>query len=98
MGDVALLLGLKPEETIWDYNVMCPSDSGLALPDRALGVAHQGITTLIRNGANGLTLKMPEGLLDYQQRYVDIGSVIEATKSLPPEKIMPIHEMPCILL
>lgn len=86
MGDVAQFLGLKPEDTIWDYNVMCPSDSGLALPDRALGVAHQGITTLVRDGANGLTLKMPEGLLDYQQRYTDIGPIIEVTETLPPEK------------
>lgn len=86
MGDVAAFLGYKPENTIWDYNVMCPLDSGLALPDRTLGIAHQGITTLVRDGANGLTLKMPEGLLDYQRRYVDIGPVIEATKTLPPEK------------
>lgn len=94
-ADIARVLGYEPEETVWDYSMFCPPESGLVLPDRTLGIAHEGITSLIRGGANGLTLKMCEAMLEYQRKYLGIGNVVEATDTIPETNIYtyPEHDL-----
>ena len=82
-ADIARLLGVRPDSAVYDYNVILPLDSGLVLPDWTLGVAQQGITPLARGGAKAVTMKMPEGMVRYQQENIGVGEIIEASSHLP---------------
>jgi hypothetical protein len=78
-ADIARALGLNPKDTYWDYAVVYAPESGQNLTDRSAGIVEEGITTLIRGDANGLTLKLPEGFLAYQKKYAGVTNVLEVT-------------------
>lgn len=78
-ADIARTLGLKPEDTVWDYNLVYSAEGGMKLTDTHMGIGHEGITPLIRGGVQGLTLKLHDGLLEYQKKYLGTGNVTEVT-------------------
>ncbi|MDD9900855.1 MAG: hypothetical protein OXT65_07745 [Alphaproteobacteria bacterium] len=83
-ADIARALGQKPENTWWDYNAVYSAKSGMKFVDDTIGVVNEGVTTLARGGANALTLKLEDGFLDYQQKYVGVGKVLEVTHKRAP--------------
>ena len=79
-ADIAHALGLKPEDTVWDYNLVYSAEGGMKLTDARFGIGHEGVTTLIRGGAQGLTLKLHKGFLDYQKKHLGVTNIVEVTE------------------
>lgn len=94
-ADIARALGYKPADTIWDYGTVYSAQSGIRFTE-AVGVVHEGITTLIRGEANGATLKLHKGFLEYQQKYAGVTNVIEVTDKRAKTDILayPQHSIP----
>lgn len=81
-ADIARGLGYKPEETLWDYDWVHPSESGVRWPDEIPCGDQESIVLLSRGGATGLTLKLYDGVLEYLKEHVGVKDVIEVTDTV----------------
>lgn len=82
-ADIARGLGLKPEETLFDFEWVTFSKNGRDSDYRDGLQEYQSILPLIRGGATGVTLKLHDGLLPYLQQHAGVSRVIEVTNTLP---------------
>lgn len=86
-ADISRGLGLKPEETFWDYDWVHSDNSGVQLPDKIPSGYHEAITLLSRGESTGLTLGLHDGFLDYHKEHTGVTNVIEVTDHTPRTNI-----------
>lgn len=83
--DIARMLDIDPQKFVMDYNVVCEADSSFSFPDQTLGAIHQGIVSLLKGDATGLTLSLYNGFLEYLSENIGVNpnNVIQIQKQKP---------------
>lgn len=86
-ADIASHLGLKPENTIWDFDWVHSDDSGVKWPTSVYEAGEsEDVVLLSRGTATGITLKLQDGLLSYLKKHAGVKDIIEVTVDAPAVK------------
>jgi hypothetical protein len=80
LDDIAMLMGVTPADTVFDYNVTARDEKR---PDPSRGVIQQGVACLARKHATAVTLRNQPAVRGYWEEHLNVRNICEVTNHLP---------------